>query len=201
VPHRGQRTWVAARTARRARARDAEGALVATRAFFPATVRSAVRQKTRWVHGIALQCWDRLGWPTSVVDKWMVLRDRRGPLLALVLAAAYLLALIEGALLLAEIGGYGVPQIYPPVLRLLMLATFAGVFWRALWRFVLTSHEYGIDEGLLAVARIPVANVIAILAGRRALAAYVGTLFGVAVRWDKTEHAHHPAARSGAVVS
>src|SRR5579871_1297365 len=40
------------------RARDAAGSLVATRAFFPATVRDSVRQKTRWIHGIALQCWD-----------------------------------------------------------------------------------------------------------------------------------------------
>src|SRR3984957_13929303 len=35
---------------------------VATREFFPATWSSAVRQRTRWVMGIALQTWERHGW-------------------------------------------------------------------------------------------------------------------------------------------
>jgi adsorption protein B len=53
----------------------------------------AVRQKTRWIHGIALQSWDRMGWMGRPVDVWMALRDRRGPLVALVLGAAYALLL------------------------------------------------------------------------------------------------------------
>ena len=37
------------------RLRDHLGELVATRAYFPATLEESVRQKTRWVHGIAFQ--------------------------------------------------------------------------------------------------------------------------------------------------
>jgi adsorption protein B len=48
------------------------------------------------------------------------------------------------------------------------------------------------------VARIPVANVIAIMAGRRALFAYVRTLRGARPRWDKTYHHAHPAAMTAA---
>jgi len=48
------------------------------------------------------------------------------------------------------------------------------------------------------VLRIPVANVIAIVAGRRAVAAYVRSLAGTAVRWEKTAHHGHPAQRSPA---
>ena len=70
------------------RLRDAEGRLIATRSLFPATLHEAERQKTRWIHGIALQEWDRLGWSRHPVEVWMSLRDRRGPLIALVLAAA-----------------------------------------------------------------------------------------------------------------
>jgi adsorption protein B len=44
------------------RARDENGDLVATRAYFPASVETSVRQKSRWTHGIAFQGWDRLGW-------------------------------------------------------------------------------------------------------------------------------------------
>jgi adsorption protein B len=50
---------------------------------------AAVRQKTRWMHGIAYQGWDRLGWSGRLGERWMRLRDRSGPLTALVLAAAF----------------------------------------------------------------------------------------------------------------
>src|SRR5277367_2650807 len=33
--------------------------LVATREFFPQTARTAIRQRSRWIQGIALQCWER----------------------------------------------------------------------------------------------------------------------------------------------
>lgn len=79
------------------RVRGEDGSLIATRAYFPARLDEAVRQKARWVHGIALQGWDRLGWgpggATSpggfgrrLAEGWMRLRDRRGPMAALVLA-------------------------------------------------------------------------------------------------------------------
>ena len=72
--------------------------------------------------------------------------------------------------------------------------SFAALVWRATWRFGFTAHEYGLAEGLRSLLRIPVANLIAILAGRRALIAYVRTLFGARVHWDKTHHHRHPAA-------
>lgn len=42
------------------------------------------------------------------------------------------------------------------------------------------------------------ANYIAIMAGRDALAAYIKTLRGGEVVWDKTRHDAHPAAGGGA---
>jgi adsorption protein B len=178
------------------RARDASGSLVATRGFFPATVHDAVRQKTRWIHGIALQGWDRFGWPERLVDKWMVLRDRRGPLFAMVLAAGYVFVLVDVALLAARLAGVAVPEDPSPRLGVLLVVSFAALVWRTAWRFAFTAHEYGLAEGLRGIVRIPVANVIAILAGRRAINAYVGTLRGRALRWDKTEHRSHPASAS-----
>ena len=41
------------------RLRDHLGDLVATRAFFPGRVDDSVKQKARWIHGIALQSWYR----------------------------------------------------------------------------------------------------------------------------------------------
>ena len=175
------------------RYRHADGRLVATRACFPAKHEWAVRQKTLWVHGIALQSWDRLGWSKRPADLWMRLRDRRGPLTALVLAVAYLLlAVVSVAWLGQVLGIVPVTQLSPLVTALLAinLSSFA---WRAACRFTFTAREYGWSEGLRAILRIPIANIIAILAGRRALRDYLGTLRGRAPQWDKTRHVVHPA--------
>ena len=183
------------------RVRDEDGELIGTRSYFPETLVGAVRQKTRWVHGICLQGWDRLGWNRldslgGWVDLWMMLRDRRGPLGALVLVAAYVLVLVEGALLVARLA-YGPAM---PVLagggnglRIAMALCAAGAVWRLIMRYVTTAREYGPLEGLLSIARQPLANIIQIMAGRRALFAYIRSLLGARVVWEKTEHHGHPA--------
>lgn len=176
------------------RLHDHFGDLVATRAFFPAALEPSIRQKARWIHGIALQGWDRLGWGGRLVDVWMALRDRRGPLTAIVLAAAYLLILVELILASARIVGWQDALVMTPLLKTMIVICFASLIWRGVWRFYFTGREYGIGEGIRSLLRVPVANVISILAGRRALHAYIRTLRGEAVYWDKTEHSDHPAA-------
>lgn len=176
------------------RVRDRNGDLVATRAFFPHTLEESVRQKTRWIHGIALQGWDRLGWAGRPADLWMAMRDRRGPMMALVLAAAYLLFVMEGLFQLARLLGWHDLAPVTNELKLMLTITTFAVAWRAVWRFGFTAHEYGLWEGLRSVLRMPVANLIAILAGRRALFAYIRVLRGEIVHWDKTRHHAHPAA-------
>ena len=178
------------------RLRDADGSLVATRELFPSDLGVAVRQKTRWLHGIAFQGWDRLGWgsadkPLRAAEVWMRLRDRRGPLTAIVLAMAYLGIVLWAMLLLAEWTGWHVAQPIDPALRLLLWINFASFLWRAAVRLGFTAEAYGWAEGLRAVLRIPFANVIAIMAGRRALSAYLRTLAGGRVRWEKTPHLRH----------
>lgn len=181
------------------RLRDCDGALVATRSFFPARLDDAVRQKTRWIHGIAFQGWDRLGWHFRPVDIWMALRDRRGPLTALVLSIAYVEIAIEAALLLASAAGMHVASPLSPLLVTVLGVNALSFGWRAALRFTFTSREYGPGEGIRAVLRIPVANMIAIMAGAHALVRYVHSLKGGAVRWDKTVHDVHPATLNAAV--
>lgn len=176
------------------RLRDGDGRLVATRSFFPADLAAAVRQKTRWVHGIAFQSWERLGWSRRPVEIWMALRDRRGPLTALVLVAAYALILVDALLGLAELAGVHNALPLAPLVRAMLLVSFAGFVWRAAMRMIFSAREYGVGEALPAVLRIPVSNVIAIMAARRALAAYLRSLRGDAVIWDKTAHRGHPAS-------
>jgi adsorption protein B len=175
------------------RARGEDGRLVATRACFPPTLPQAVRQKARWTHGIALQGWDRLGWGEDVAERWMRLRDRRGPLAALVLFTAYVLFVLAGMLWLAGRLGVRIPWQPSGSLAAILWANLASVVWRSAMRFAFTAREYGGVEGLRAVVRLPHANVIAIMAARRALVAYAASLFGVRPRWEKTTHDAHPA--------
>ena len=180
-------------SARFIRARHADGTLVATRACFPARLDQAVRQKTRWVHGIAFQAWDRLGWPSwRPAELWMRLRDRRGPFTALTLAVAYLLLILSAAAWALQSVGAGEPLRITAELQLVLILNFASFVWRVCWRFAFTTREYGIEEDLRAIIRIPVANIIAIMAGRRALLAYIASLRGGSLAWDKTSHSAHP---------
>lgn len=183
------------------RVRDADGGLVATRAYFPARLDDSVRQKSRWIHGIAFQGWDRLGWSSSPADVWMSLRDRRGPLTALVLACGYMLVVVEGGLALAGFAGVRTQAVFSPGLGVMLHACALALAWRCVLRFAFTAREYGALEGVAAVVRIPVGNLIAILAGRRALAGYLGALRSGVVRWDKTEHESHPVMIAPALAS
>lgn len=182
------------------RVRHGNGQLVATRAGFPDRIDAAVRQKTRWLHGIAFQGWERLGWSRSPAECWMRMRDRRGPFAALVLALAYVLVLLSGVSLALSASGLAPAIVVSPVLWWLLLFNLASLVWRALFRFAFTAREYGWAEGGRAILRIPVANIIAIMAGRRAFVAYLRSLGGKQPRWDKTDHHFHPAmpALSGA---
>ncbi len=175
------------------RLRDAAGGLVATSSYFPSDLPAAVRQKTRWIHGIAFQGWDRMGWSAQPVEIWMALRDRRGPLTALVLFAAYTLVLIDGALWMAQAQGLIAGHSVSAPLRAMLAISMAGFAWRAASRAWFAGREYGLREGVMAVLRIPVSNIIAIMAGRRALVGYVRSLAGQRLMWDKTVHHGHPA--------
>lgn len=177
------------------RVRTTGGLLIATRAYFPASMAAAIRQKARWIHGIAFQGWDRLGWRGTPADLWMQLRDRRGPLAALLLAVAYLLVIVSGVeLVLSYLGSLRISPL-PPVLRWLLVTNLVVLGWRLAVRVAFTTREFGWRQGLLALPRVIVSNTVAIVAARRALVTYVRSLRGARVVWDKTSHDVHPVFR------
>jgi adsorption protein B len=166
-------------------ARPGERGIVASRGHFPATLGSAVRQKARWLGGIALSGWDRLGWSGGLGERWMRMRDRRGPLAALPMLAAYMAALIWSQIWLAEALGAPIDARLDPALITLLTINGWLLAWRILIRACFTAHAYGAWEGLLSIPRIVIGNLIAILAAARAIAIHLG---GGARRWDKTVH-------------
>jgi glycosyl transferase family 2 len=166
-------------------ARPGERAIVASRGHFPATFGCAVRQKARWLGGIALAGWDRLGWSGGLGERWMRLRDRRGPLAALLLVAAYGAALLWSQIWLAEALGAPIrARIDPPLATLLTINAWL-LAWRVLMRACFTAAAYGFGEGVRSIPRLVIGNLIAMLAAARALSLHVG---GGAKRWDKTRH-------------
>ncbi len=174
------------------RERGSEGTLVATSEFFPSDIGEAARQKSRWMAGIALLGWERMGWRGNWAEKWMRLRDRRAVLAALVLCAAYLAMLFLAVTTIGKWAG-----IYDPVpigapLSLILLCNAGLLLWRLCFRFGFTTAQYGWREGLLSVPRVGVANIISIMAARRALAGYIRDLKGIRLRWEKTQHIIKP---------
>ena len=168
--------------------RDADGALICTQEHFPETIREAVRQKSRWFAGIALAGWDRMGWAGSWRERWMRLHDRRAVLSALVLLAAYGATLGYGLMLIGAWTGAFVPEALSPQLVLAMHCTAGLMLWRLAMRFVFSARAYGWRQGLLAIPRSVIANIIAMLAARRAVWIYIRQWRGGAVIWDKTTH-------------
>jgi adsorption protein B len=166
-------------------AQPGEPGVVASRGHFPATLGAAVRQKARGLGGIALAGWDRLGWQGGLGERWMRMRDRRGPLAALLLLAAYAAALLWSQIWLAEALGAPVQARLDPTLVTLLIINGWLLAWRILMRACFTASAYGLGEGLLSIPRLVVGNVIAMLAAARAVSLHLG---GGAKRWDKTRH-------------
>ncbi len=166
-------------------ARPGESGVVASRGHFPATLGAAVRQKSRWLGGIALAGWDRLGWSGGLGERWMRLRDRRGPLAALLLLGAYAAAFLWSQIWLAEALGAPIHVQLDPTLVTLLIINGWLLAWRVLMRATFTASAYGFREGLLSIPRLVVGNVIAMLAAARAISLHIG---GGARHWEKTRH-------------
>jgi adsorption protein B len=162
-----------------------ERGVVASRGHFPATLGSAVRQKARWLGGIALSGWDRLGWSGGLGERWMRMRDRRGPLAATLLLAAYAAAFLWSQIWLAEALGAPIDLRVDPSLVLLLTVNGCLLAWRVLMRAAFTTSAYGWRQGVLSIPRLLVGNVIAMLAAARAVSLHIR---GGAKRWDKTKH-------------
>ncbi len=176
------------------------GDRVVSRGAFPGRAEKAVRQKSRWIAGIALAGWDHLGWPgprrddkdcrggSASIARWMLWRDRRAPLAALVLLAAY------AGVLLTALGWAGQwllgwnAIVVGDGMRLLLAFNAVMLCWRMAMRGHFTARWYGVGEAMRSLPRAFFSNVIAMLAARRAIGLYWRMLRSGEVIWDKTEH-------------
>lgn len=168
--------------------------LICTREHFPETLAEAIQQKARWMVGIALSGWDRLGWHGGITEFWMRLRDRRAALAALVLFSAYIASLLWTGLTIAEWAGLSAVRPVPDFLEKLLWFNLGLMTWRMAMRAIFVGRFYGFAQAFLSIPRTLIANYIAILAAARATRIYIGLLLGQPLIWDKTQH-RFPADR------
>jgi adsorption protein B len=166
-------------------AADGSG-LVAVHACFPHTIDASVRQKARWITGISLAGWDRLGWQGGFAERWMRLRDRRALLAALVLAAAYAALLMWGT-------AWGATRLFDRPLEAtiplpLIVANLVLLGWRMIMRMAMTRASHGWRMALLTPLHMLIGNIVAMMAAVRAFALYARLVRHGRLRWDKTAH-------------
>ena len=167
---------------------------VATRELFPNKLSAAVRQKSRWVIGIALQGWRNLGWRGTWAARYAFLQDRKCLLGNHLNMAGYAPL---GCLLLLWIPTVVDPGRYSfPV-----LVTTGSWLWYILWvdlvfllnrlvhRSFFVWRIYGWKQGLCSIPRAIWGNVINFLAVVRAVYLYGRYLLTrKPIGWDKTGH-------------
>ncbi|MBC7928305.1 MAG: glycosyl transferase family protein [Bryobacteraceae bacterium] len=165
------------------------GMRVATREYFPRTFATAVRQRTRWVTGIALQTWERHGWSGSMADRYWLWRDRKG----LVGNPASLLANVIFAWSLFRHQGV-LGQRIEELAAVLGVTAALGAY-RILFRGWCVGKRFGWKVAAGVPIRVVLANCINTLAGGHALFNYVSArLRGQPLRWVKTAHQYPTAA-------
>lgn len=163
---------------------------IAVRAYFPNELGAAVRQKSRWMTGIALAGWDRIGWGPAarLGDHWMRMRDRRATLAIPVLLVAYATLVLWGLALLAHVVTRSPVPAPSGLIQALLAVNLLLLLWRLCIRAIFVHRCYGWRQALWSAPRLVVGNYVALLAARRAFTLYFGILRGSAPRWDKTAH-------------
>ena len=166
--------------------------MVATREFFPRTARSAIRQRSRWILGIGLQCWERNGWRGRLPERYWFWRDRKGLLgnpLSLLSNLVFLYGALTwvGALCAGAPWGLGRFMLHP----WLLLATLAIQMVQSTVRMTCSARLYGPRFALAAPLRAVYGNWINTAATWKAVRSYArARMRHEPLVWVKTEHAY-----------
>ena len=167
---------------------------ITTREFFPDSFWASVRQKTRWVIGIALQGWKKFGWKGDWRVCYLWFRDRKALFTQQFMALGYIVAL---GLITLQVSSALFPDRYifaPPFednspLWDLFYVNVGLFVNRLVHRHVWTCRIYGWSQLPLIIPRYLVANVVNYFAVTRATSSYFKHLrTGERIGWDKTAH-------------
>jgi adsorption protein B len=185
------RVWIDSTDVRGRTYRD----LVAIREFFPAVFRDAVRQKQRWMLGITFQGWEKLGWGTGWREKYMLVRDRLGPLTSFLNMISIYLVFRFGATIVwslanhlawnSDLAQYDLTR----DLQLLIDANLILLAHRILQRAVCVARVARKRQMLAVPLRLVWGNVIDFYCTVHAVRRYVHSRWtGKPLKWMKTVH-------------
>ena len=163
---------------------------VATREYFPRNFRAAVRQRSRWVAGIALQGWQRHGWRGQAYWWW---RDRKGLVgnLLAPLANLFVLGFVASSLAIHV----------PAWVSHICTATLCLSLSQAALRGYCGARIYGARFVAALPLRMLWGNVVNCVATLSALSQFVqARLRRRSLAWRKTDHVYpaHAGARRDA---
>jgi adsorption protein B len=162
---------------------------VATREYFPRNYRSAVRQRSRWVAGIALQGWQRHGWRAPWPQLYWFWRDRKGVVGNLVTPLATL-TLLHGVVRWA-CGAPG-PAWLPRLCQATLLISLLQIAQRAYF----SGRIYGWRFAAAVPLRMFWGNLVNCAATCQAMREFAtARLRGHSLAWRKTQHVY-PAHRA-----
>lgn len=171
--------------------------LVGVREYFPHTLRTAVRQKSRWVLGITLQGWANLGWMRGWSTRYMLWRDRKSLVTNLVnLLGYFIVAVVVSVWAWSALNpqGWRFPALVEegsPLTGLLQ-ANAVLLAFRVLQRGYCVQRLYGWKQAVLSFPRAIWGNLVNFMATARAIRIYAQSLrTGKKIAWDKTQH-HYP---------
>lgn len=157
--------------------------VVATRELFPQSWSAALRQRTRWVTGIALQGWQQFGWRGTPGEVYWLWRDRKGLI-------GNPLSLLANAVFVYGAATALWTRIGPAGARVGM-ATLALQLLRTAIRMTCCARIYGVLFSLGVPFRGVYANALNSAATFQALGRYtVARSLGRPLKWLKTEHAY-----------
>lgn len=182
------------------RTRDAQGnkldkpykEMITTRAHFPSTFYTALRQRTRWMVGIIFQNWKQFGWMGDLRTRWLLFHDRKGVWANPLILLNYLFLLV--CTTHASLHWLVWPGLSPLLseawwIRSAFLTCLLMMLNRVVQRMIATTRIYGWRQGLLSIPRLPWDNLINISVAFRATKQFVTSeLKGVKIAWDKTQH-------------
>ncbi|HXF28053.1 MAG TPA: glycosyl transferase family protein [Bryobacteraceae bacterium] len=168
------------------------GSFLATREYFPQSLSLAIRQRTRWVTGNALQSWERNGWAGRLTVRYWFWRDRKGLI-------GNPLSLFTNFLFIYGLASWGVASANGSrwVLAektahpLLLAAVLALQGFHVGVRMGCVARIYGPRFAALVPIRIVYGNWINTAATLKAVSTYIAArMRHKPLVWMKTEHAY-----------
>ena len=170
-----------------------ESNVICVREYFPETLETAIRQKSRWITGIVFQGYKTHRWTMSPTLNYFLWRDRKG-------AITNFISFIATMILVQLILLWMYQKLWPDAYHFLSILESSewlmGFLWlnlflmlnRMIQRIFFVSSFYGLAQGLLSVPRLFWGNYINFMANWRAVKQVLQHGDVRRIAWDKTTH-------------